>query len=115
MHNSAVIFRPLKEICMDILFGFKRIENRILLGKRLAWLLFYSKEHRLMRQFASRVEHTGSKYDYERFVETIKRKRTPKLLDVYPVIHHHRSDFTDWYHHKNRKSYQSINKKSTQF
>lgn len=104
MHFSTVIFPTLEgNLYGYSVHGFNKVKNRINLGKQLAWLLFYSKEHRQMRQFASSVEHTGSRYDYEQFVGEVKRKRTPKLLDVYPLMYHHRSDFTDWYNKKNRK------------
>lgn len=101
LHYSTVIFPTLKgEIFGYSVHGFTKVKNRIELGKRLAWLLFRTKEHEEIRNFVSNVEHTGSRYDYEQFVVKISRKRTPTLRSIYPVIDHHRGDITDWYNDK---------------
>lgn len=101
LHFSTVIFPTLDgELYGYSVHGFTKEKNRIELGKRLAWLLFGAKEHKKIRNFVSNVEHTGSRYDYEQFIAKISRRRTPILRSTYPVIHHHRADFTDWYNEK---------------
>lgn len=103
MHFSTVLFPTLEgKLYGFSVHGFTKVKNRIELGKRLTWLLFKSKEHKKMRAFASAIEHTGSRYDYEQFVVSVKRKRTPALRATYPIVYHHRSDFSDWFHGKKR-------------
>ena len=104
LHFSTVFFPTLEgELFGYSVHGFKKVKNRIELGKRLTKLLFHSKEQKKIRRFASEIKHTGSRYDYEQYVKKVARKRTPALRSVYPVIHHHRSDFTDWYNEKTAK------------
>ncbi|QOY35806.1 DUF2515 family protein [Anaerobacillus isosaccharinicus] len=104
LHFSTVFFPTLEgELFGYSVHGFKNVKNRIDLGKRLTKLLFHSREQKKIRRFASEIEHTGSRYDYEKYVKKVARKRTPTLRSVYPVIHHHRSDFTDWYNEKTAK------------
>ncbi len=104
LHFSTVIFPTLEGRLFGYsVHGFTKVKNRIELGKRLAWLLFHAEEKHQIRSFALKVEHTGSRFDYEQFVEKIHRKRTPSLRTTYPVINHHRTNFNDWYHKKNAK------------
>ncbi len=104
LHFSTVIFPTLDGRLYGFsVHGFTKVKNRIALGKRLAWLLFTSKEKKPIQTFAAKVEHTGSRFDYEQFIQKIDRKRTPALRETYPVINHHRSDFSDWYNNKTAK------------
>lgn len=96
-HFSTVIFPTLE----GKLFGysvhqFTKLHERIQLGKQLAWLLFHPHFHHQFRQFSELTEHTGSRYDYERYMD--KRYRcSPFLRTIYPVIEHHRHDIDEWY------------------
>lgn len=104
MHFSTVFFPTLDgKLYGYSVHGFAKVKNRINLGKRLTWLLFQSKERNKIAEFAAYVEHTGSRYDYEKYVEKVARKRTPRLREAYPEIEHHRADFTDWYNNKTAK------------
>ncbi|WP_338324503.1 DUF2515 domain-containing protein [Anaerobacillus alkaliphilus] len=104
LHFSTVFFPTLKgKLYGYSVHGFTKVRNRIELGKRLAWLLFHPQYRQEIRKFASKVKHTGSRYDYERYVKKIKRKRTPTLRSTYPVIAHHRSNLSDWYSEKQQK------------
>ncbi len=97
-HFSTVLFPTLNgKLFGYSVHGFTRVRNRIELGKRLACLLFHPRYYKQLRKFASKVVHTGSRYDYERYVKKVEEIRTPKLRSTFPVIHHHRSDYTDWY------------------
>ncbi|MFN7252252.1 MAG: DUF2515 family protein [Anaerobacillus sp.] len=101
LHFSTVLFPTLEgRLYGYSVHGFKKVKNRIDLGKRLTNLLFDSNEAKKIREFAIKIEHTGSRYDYEKYVKKVARKRTPTLRSTFPVIHHHRSDYTDWYNRK---------------
>lgn len=105
MHFSTVIFPTLEgKLYGYSVHGFKKVKKRIELGKRLAWLLFFSNERNQIRDFASKVEHTGSRYDYEQFVPRIKGKRTPNIKDTFPIIAHHRGPSSDWYTQKDART-----------
>lgn len=99
MHFSTVIF-PTSEgrLYGFSVYHFNRIEQRILLGKRLAWLLFNSPVRSQFQNFARHTSHTGMRYDYERYVLPENfRPDTPLLRAAYPVIPHRRSKVIDWY------------------
>ncbi|WP_096200892.1 DUF2515 family protein [Bacillus sp. FJAT-45350] len=97
MHLSNVIFPTLA----GKLYGFYvedfiKIKKRIDLGKRLAWLLFHSKESGQFHQFLSKVTHTGSRRDYEKYVKWSTKKTSPILRMIFPSIHHERHQLEDW-------------------
>jgi hypothetical protein len=98
-HFNTVIFPTEEgEIYGFSVHDFRKLKERITLGRRLAWLLFHSKESRLFHAFSFKHVHTGSRFDYEKFMQTRnKRRNTPFLRAVYPVIRHHRSYRKDWY------------------
>lgn len=101
-HFNTVIF-PTEhgELYGFSVHDFRKLKNRILLGQQLQWLLFHSKESGLIQRFAFKYQHTGSRFDYERFLQTRRKRRsTPFLRAVYPVIRHHRSYREDWYRPK---------------
>lgn len=99
LHFNTVIF-PTTD---GRLFGFsvhnfRRVKERITLGKRLHWLLFTAPEHKLFRAFILKQPHTGSRYDYEQFISRRKVKdQSPPLRFIYPVITHKKRNDTDWY------------------
>lgn len=104
LHFSTVLFPTLDgQLFGYSVHGFTKVKNRIELGKRLAWLLFYSEECKQIREFVSNISHTGSRFDYEQFINKINRRRTPTLRDVYPIIFHERNNFEDWFIKKNPK------------
>lgn len=108
LHFSTVLFPTLKgKLYGYSVHGFTSVKNRIDLGKRLTWLLFESEEKERIQAFAANVEHTGSRYDYEKFIKKVEKPRTPRLKDVFPIIKHHRKDYTDWFNSRNA---QKINK-----
>ncbi|MCD7033406.1 DUF2515 domain-containing protein [Metabacillus sp. GX 13764] len=99
MHFSTVLFPALDgRIFGFTAYDFKRLEERISLGKRLAWLLFHEEYHLLFSAFSKKAVPTGSRYDYEKFSGKIHHKNTPILRAVYPIITHNiGSSQRDWY------------------
>ncbi len=98
LHYSAVLFPTITgELYGFSVHDFTNVNERILLGKKLAWLLFHPDYYHAFRQFSERTEHTGSRKDYEQYFRTRNRKETPFLRMAFPIIEHHRSDFSDWH------------------
>ncbi|MCT8138937.1 DUF2515 family protein [Anaerobacillus sp. CMMVII] len=114
LHFSTVLFPTLDgRLYGYSVHGFTKVKNRIELGKRLNWLLFHSNEKEKIREFAAQVNHTGSRYDYEKFVKKVARKRTPTLKSTFPVIHHHRGEYRDWFSKKDARKVENYLKEPT--
>jgi hypothetical protein len=103
LHFSSVLFPTLD----GRLFGFSvhkftKLDNRIELGKKLASLLFHKDYYKFFIQFSNVVEHTGSRYDYERYIDERRFRNTPFLRTTYPIIQHHKGKTLDWYKGKRK-------------
>jgi hypothetical protein len=113
MHFSTVLFPVLSgEVYGISVHGFKAVKNRIETGKMLYSILFESKWSKQIIQFSNVVTHTGSRYDFERYVYPEKRRETPLLRLVYPIVNHSNEQQTDWYQKglQTEKFYQPIKK-----
>jgi hypothetical protein len=100
-HFSAVLLPTTKgELYGASVNGFKSLNKRINLGKRLAAILFNQELYPLFLEFALKTEHTGSRYDYEQYFPLKKKRDTPFLRCTYPVINHHYRRQPDWYRRK---------------
>ncbi|MED2972794.1 DUF2515 family protein [Fictibacillus sp. B-59209] len=97
LHFSTVLLPTLEgDVFGFSVHGFRTIKNRILLGRRLAWLLFQSPYQTLFFDFAQMTPHTGSRHDYEQYVYP-NRERLPQLLRlIYPLVDHGRPSLPDW-------------------
>jgi len=79
--------------------GFKNVHKRIDLGKRIASILFNEQLFPSFYQFASKTIHTGSRYDYECYFMKQKKRDTPFLRTVFPIIEpeaHQLWEYEDW-------------------
>ncbi|MFV8828322.1 DUF2515 family protein [Alkalihalobacterium sp. APHAB7] len=97
LHFNTVLFPTFE----GNLYGFsvdkfQKVERRIELGKKLAWLLFKSEQSSLIHQFGLQVEPTGSRRDYEKYVKWKISKHTPILRTAYSPVLHQRHDYEDW-------------------
>ncbi|WP_258000284.1 DUF2515 domain-containing protein [Bacillus sp. Marseille-P3661] len=113
LHFSCVIFPTVEgELYGFSVHNFSNVGERIQLGKRLAWLLFHPEYHKKFRRFSEWTEHTGSRFDYERYFAEKKIRDTPFLRMVFPIVQHHRDDFTDWFQKRrlSRKWFNEIKK-----
>ena len=96
-HFNSVFFPSREgELYGFSVHDFQKLDQRIELGKRLAYLLFNEKYYQSFYQFSQKTEHTGSRYDYEQYLSIMKRRDTPFLRTTYPIIMHHRQDTKDW-------------------
>lgn len=96
-HFSAVLLPT----CNGSLFGasvtgFRKVNKRIELGKKIAAILFHKQIYPLVYEFAVKTIHTGSRYDYECYFMKGKNRDTPFLRMVFPIIDHYRGDNEDW-------------------
>lgn len=98
LHYSTVLFPMVTgELYGFSVHDFSDINERIHLGKRLAWLLFHPDYYPHFKRFSEQTEHTGSRYDYEQYFSSENSRGTPFLRLAFPIIDHHRHDFCDWY------------------
>ncbi|MDR4888675.1 DUF2515 domain-containing protein [Fredinandcohnia sp. QZ13] len=98
LHFSSAIFPTLE----GRLYGFSvhqftKLDARIELGKKLASLLFHNSYYDHFLGFSNKVEHTGSRFDYEQYVSERRFRNTPFLRTTYPIIRHTQDNRIDWY------------------
>ncbi|MFA1820745.1 DUF2515 family protein [Virgibacillus oceani] len=89
--------------------GFTSLTNRITLGKRIATTIFHPHIHEQVLDFMLTHEHTGSRKDYERFLN-FSFPEAPMLRLIYPVITHEDHIRNDWMKQRKvkRKWYNSV-------
>ena len=88
-HFSCVVFPTLDgRLYGHSVHGFQKLSNRIELGKKLAALLFSEELKDSFFHFSLQTEPTGSRFDYERYLDASLYRETPFLRGVYPVIPH---------------------------
>ncbi|MGY0691739.1 DUF2515 family protein [Virgibacillus sp. FSP13] len=75
---------------------FTNVTNRITLGKRLAAIIYDPTIYQDLLDFAIATEHTGSRRDYEQFLQ-LHLPKSPLLRVVYPTISHQDTIRKDWY------------------
>ncbi|WP_247747198.1 DUF2515 family protein [Alkalihalobacillus sp. BA299] len=97
LHFNTVLFPALE----GNLYGFsvqrfKKVDRRIELGKKLAWLLFKSDKSSDIQTFALQIEPTGSRRDYEKYLKWQTTKCSPILRSVYRPILHQKDNDKDW-------------------
>jgi hypothetical protein len=76
--------------------GFQDVRQRIELGKKLHTLLFHHPESKAIQAFALETDHTGSRYDYERYHGASPAKNIP-LREAFNVVSHRRLKPRDWF------------------
>ena len=98
---NAVLFPTIEgELYGLPVHRFRTLKERIQLGKGLASILFLPKLFPKFYQFASMTEHTGSRMDYEQYFSEQKRRDTPFLRTVYPIIRHPNEVLERWDHYR---------------
>lgn len=76
--------------------GFTKLKNRIQMGKEIASLLFHPSNYPDIKEFTKTIPHTGSRYDYEQFLNNPLPKAMA-LRSAYPFINHRNVKQEDWY------------------
>jgi hypothetical protein len=97
LHFSVVIFPTCAgELYGASVNGFRVVDKRIDLGKRLSDILFDPNLFPQFLEFAIKTEHTGSRYDYEQYFQEKRKRFTPFIRNTFPVVSHHVSQYEDW-------------------
>jgi hypothetical protein len=76
--------------------GFTSITNRVNLGKQIAAMMFHPHIYEHLLDYMLTHEHTGSRKDYERFMN-FSYPEAPMLRLIYPVITHQDNIRKDWF------------------
>lgn len=94
LHFSSVIFPTLDgRLYGASVHGFRDLDNRILLGKKLYRILFHSDHFTDIMKWADMVEPKGSRREY---AEGTTGSSSPDLRSVYEEVPHHLRDKRDW-------------------
>lgn len=97
LHFSTVLFPTMRgELYGASVYHFRKVDNRIYLGKELANIIFADELFPSFYQFATSTEHTGSREDYERYFPYRKQRETPYLRVIYPFIDLSNIEKGDW-------------------
>ncbi|MCA1030473.1 DUF2515 domain-containing protein [Bacillus timonensis] len=98
LHFSSVIFPTIQgELYGLSVNHFRKLNERIVLGKKLSKLLFHPRLFEKFYQFSLKTTHTGSRRDYEQYMITLNEIDTPFLRTTYPIIEHKRKSQSDWF------------------
>lgn len=97
-HFSAVLFPTTSgKLYGFSVYEFEKLQRRIELGKKLAWLLFCPQYKELFYEFAIQTVPTGSRMDYEQYFTTYKEADTPQLRDAFSIVLHQKQIEKDWF------------------
>jgi len=96
MLNAVLLPTSTGRLYGSFIHGFTNVNNRIRLGKKLATQLFHPVVYPSLMDFILRIEHTGSRYDYERFL-SVNFPKSPMLRTIYPIVDHQDNIRIDWY------------------
>ncbi|WLR43700.1 DUF2515 family protein [Bacillus carboniphilus] len=101
-HLSTVIFPTTNgQLYGYSVQDFYRLKKRIELGKKLAAMLFHPQLYVFFYQFSNLTVHTGSRYDFERYLSSSSHKESPMLRAVYPIVPHYIDvKKRNWFHHQ---------------
>lgn len=94
--NAVILPTRTKALYGSFVHDFTNLTNRITLGKQLAAIIFAPPVYEKLLDFAINVEHTGSRKDYERFLNLHFPKSLP-LRMIYPAITHKDIIRNDWF------------------
>lgn len=116
LHFNAVLFPTLHgELYGASVSNFTSLNERIKLGNTLASLLYKPNLYQDFYLFARKIEHTGSRHDYEKYLYPKLSNTTPILRSVYPVVNHSVWKRDDWYKKKIKKSWRVMEEHSEPF
>jgi Protein of unknown function (DUF2515) len=115
-HFNAVLFPTLQ----GTLYGasvsnFTSLSERIKLGNTLASLLFKPNLYQEFYDFARKIEHTGSRSDYEKYIYPNLTNTTPILRAAYPVVRHQYILRNDWFKKNIKKKWRILKEQKEPF
>lgn len=96
-HYSCVLLPTMQgHLYGSSVHGFCIVDKRIELGKKLAAILFDEKYYPFIYEFAIHTSPSGSRHDYEQYLNPKPKKTTPYLRVSFPIIDHHIREHKDW-------------------
>ncbi|HZG73768.1 MAG TPA: DUF2515 family protein [Chondromyces sp.] len=96
LHFSSVVFPTIEgELYGVTSSNFRRLDARIKIGNRLAYILFAPRLYTQFLEYAQMTEHTGSRRDYEQYQKQ-QKIWTPALKIAFPVVEHKIDRTEDW-------------------
>ncbi|WAA13728.1 DUF2515 family protein [Fervidibacillus halotolerans] len=97
LHYSIVILPTLQgELFGASVKKFVKVDERIELGKTIAEILFKPALFPQFLTFVRKTTHTGSRFDFEKFLLGRKCRTTPFLRIAFPVIRHQKPVEQSW-------------------
>ncbi|MGJ9456783.1 DUF2515 family protein [Oceanobacillus sp. CF4.6] len=94
--NAVLIPNRIGNIYGFFVHAFTNVDNRIEVGKKIAALINIPTIHHELLDFINSVEPTGSRHEYEQFLN-LNLARSSMLRDIYPVVTHQDIIRNDWY------------------
>ncbi|WP_188453895.1 DUF2515 family protein [Virgibacillus oceani] len=94
--NAIVLPTKNQTVYGAFVHDFTNLTNRITLGKRVSAIIFNPRIYQNVLDFLLTIEHTGSRWDYEKFLDLSFPKSTILRL-MYPVVTHQDIVRNDWY------------------
>lgn len=94
--NAVILPTRSRTIYGILVHDFTNVSNRITIGKQVASVIFHPSMYKDILDFALTIEHTGSRRDYEQFLN-VDFPKAPFLRTVYPIITHQDIIRNDWY------------------
>ncbi|MDQ0213656.1 hypothetical protein J2S13_000050 [Oikeobacillus pervagus] len=97
-HFSFIVFPTLNgDLFGSSVKNFKRVHSRIVLGNLLSEILFHPNLYADFLRFAKKVEHTGSRWDYEKYLRKSFSSETPVWKTIYAIVDHSIEKRGDWF------------------
>lgn len=97
LHFNCIVFPTMNgELYGESVVQFKKVWKRIDLGKRLSSILFDEDLYPHFLYFAVNTEPTGSRLDYERYAYASRKRKSPFIRAVSPIIEHNERPVEDW-------------------
>ncbi|PKR78817.1 DUF2515 domain-containing protein [Halalkalibacillus sediminis] len=97
LHLNAVLLPTRRgRVYGTFISRFRNLNHRISIGKKIANLLFYPYLYPLIKDFAVNTEVTGSRYEYEQYMDQQHFSNLPLEKVYHYTVHHLDYNQVDW-------------------
>ncbi|ASK63369.1 hypothetical protein CFK37_14985 [Virgibacillus phasianinus] len=94
--NAVILPSTTFPLAGAFVHDFTKLSNRIALGKHLASVIFSPNHYSKLIDFTINERHTGSRWDYEKYLN-LPFPKSPSIHKAYPPITHQDNIRNDWY------------------
>ncbi|ASN05539.1 DUF2515 family protein [Virgibacillus necropolis] len=94
--NAVILPSKTQPLYGAFVHNFTHLSNRIALGKHLASIIYKTEHYSDLVNFTQTERHSGSRWDYEKYLE-LPFPKGPTLQKIYPPITHQDIIRNDWY------------------